>query len=81
MKVVGQLALEKPERITTTKCRKYAATITQLLDLSKNEQEWLANHLGHSLDIEKQFYRIHESLFPDCLYLPVAFCRICVASP
>ena len=58
---VSAIALAKPERITSTKCRKYAATITQLFDLTGQEQEWLANHLGHSVNIQKEFYRVHES--------------------
>lgn len=29
--------------------------------MSPNEQEWLANHMGHSLNMEKEYYRLHES--------------------
>lgn len=59
--ITSQVKLQKPELITSTRCRKYGATITQLFDLTPNEQEWLANHYGHHMDIEKDFYRIHES--------------------
>ena len=34
---------------------------SQLLHLEKGELEWLSNHLGHTLDIHRENYRIHES--------------------
>ena len=34
------------------------ATSSQALDLSEREMEWLAEHLGHSVDIHKTFYRV-----------------------
>jgi hypothetical protein len=29
--------------------------------LKEGELEWLSNHLGHSLDVHKTNYRLHES--------------------
>jgi hypothetical protein len=50
--------VRKPELVTTRSLRKYVATVSQILDLSKNELEWLRNHLGHSKDVHKIFYRL-----------------------
>jgi len=51
----------QPQLITSTKLRKYISTVAQILNLEKGEVEWLANHLGHDLDVHKSFYRLHES--------------------
>ena len=53
--------LKRPELITSTKLRKYVSTVAQIIDLEKGELEWLANHLGHDLEVHKSFYRLHES--------------------
>ena len=53
--------LKNPQLVTSTKCRKYNATITQLLDLAPTDVEMLANHMGHSTNIHKEFYRLQES--------------------
>ncbi|XP_055959525.1 uncharacterized protein LOC126808789 [Patella vulgata] len=37
--------------------RKYTATIAQIFDLSNNQQQWLLNHLGHSMDVHRVHYR------------------------
>ena len=31
------------------------------MDLSKNELEWLAGHMGHNLDVHFQYYRLQDS--------------------
>ena len=41
-----------------TALRKYVETTSQVLDLSEREMEWLAEHLAHSVDIHKTFYRV-----------------------
>ena len=59
---VARLAgVEKPETITTTNARKYVATMMQLFDLTNIELDWVSNHLGHSLNIHKFFYRQHTT--------------------
>lgn len=60
-KVVKLAGVQYPERITTTKLRKYVATMMQLLDLTHTELDWLSRHLGHTLNIHKSFYRQHTS--------------------
>ena len=53
--------LKEPGRITSTKVRKQLATVLQLLDLSKAELSSLADHLGHSMDVHRIWYRQEES--------------------
>ena len=60
-RVCDMVELKQPEVITSTNLRKYVATIAQLVDMDENEKEWLANHLGHDLNIHKDFYRLQES--------------------
>ena len=53
--------LSKPTIVTSTKLRKYIATISQVLSLKKTEVDWLPRHLGHDIQIHRDFYRLHES--------------------
>ena len=53
--------LENPERIRSTKLRKYISTVTQISALNDTEMEWLWNHMGHSIQIHKQYYRLQDS--------------------
>lgn len=55
------LQLEKPEAVTSTRLRKYVATVSQILDLQENELDWLARHLGHDIQVHREYYRLHES--------------------
>ncbi len=61
---IRQLTLEakvnKPHLLHTTKLRKYTATVSQILDLKETQLEWLANHLGHSVQIHRDYYRLSE---------------------
>ncbi|KAJ8043557.1 hypothetical protein HOLleu_10700 [Holothuria leucospilota] len=59
--VVKEVPLKEPEKIKSTNMRKYVATISQLLSMDNNELDWLARHLGHDINIHRQFYRLHES--------------------
>ena len=49
-------------RITSTGMRKYLATCAQVMNLSDQEIGWLANHLGHSVDVHRKHYRTHSSV-------------------
>lgn len=53
--------LSNPENITSTRLRKYIATISQVLSLKETEVDWLARHLGHDIRVHRDFYRLHES--------------------
>ena len=59
--VVDDKNVESPMSISSTRLRKYIATVCQLFDLKEGEMEWLANHMGHELNIHRDFYRLHES--------------------
>jgi len=56
-----ELNLEKPEAVTSTRLRKYVATVSQILDLQENELDWLARHLGHDIRVHREYYRLHDS--------------------
>lgn len=64
--VIAELDLECPEAIKTTKMRKYAATVSQILSLGTREVEWLADHLGHDVSVHTQYYRLQESTIELC---------------
>lgn len=62
-KIVSEIEeLEKPNLITSTKLRKYIATVCQVFSLSENEYDWLARHLGHDIRVHREFYRLHEDV-------------------
>lgn len=50
-----------PNLITSTKLRKHIATMSQLLNLSVNDREQLANFMGHDLSIHNQYYRLPDN--------------------
>lgn len=60
-KICDEIYLENPSLITGTKLRKYIATVCQLFNMSENEYDWLARHLGHDIRVHREFYRMHES--------------------
>lgn len=33
----------------------------QLFNMTENECEWLARHLGHDITLHRECYRLHES--------------------
>ena len=53
--------LEKPNLITSTKIRKHMATVLQLLDMNNAVLEWVTEHLGHTPDVNKTWYRQEAS--------------------
>ncbi|PAA93368.1 hypothetical protein BOX15_Mlig000236g2 [Macrostomum lignano] len=53
--------LQFPARLSSTNLRKYIATVSQILEMRENELGWLSNHLGHSLNVHHNFYRLHEN--------------------
>ncbi|CAH1115846.1 unnamed protein product [Psylliodes chrysocephalus] len=56
-----EACLESPELITSTKLRKCVATVCQVFDLTENEYDWLARHLGHDVRVHREFYRLQEN--------------------
>ena len=53
--------VKSPQLITSTKLRKYVATVCQIVDMTNSELDWLANHLGHDISVHREFYRLQES--------------------
>jgi hypothetical protein len=41
--------------------RKYMAMVSQIFELSATEVDWLARHLGHDINVHRQYYRLHDS--------------------
>lgn len=52
--------LRCPEAMRSTKLRKYTATVSQIVDLKDNELEWLSRHLGHDINVHREYYRLQE---------------------
>ena len=60
-KATAGLELKQPNQISSTALRKYVATVSQIVDMNQSEMGWLAKHLGHDIQIHKDFYRLQES--------------------
>lgn len=60
-KICDEVDLENPSIITGTKLRKYIATVCQIFNMTENEYDWLARHLGHDIKVHRNFYRMQES--------------------
>ncbi len=58
--VVNHLDMENPAAIKSTKIRKYVATVSQIIDHTESELEWLARHMGHDLSVHREYYRLHD---------------------
>ena len=59
--VASRASLLKPELVTYTRLRKELATTLQLLDMNAAELTWVSNHLGHSVNVHKQWCQQEES--------------------
>jgi hypothetical protein len=35
---------------------------SQIVSLTNGEQEWLSNHLGHEINIDKDYYRANDAV-------------------
>lgn len=51
--VVKEVLLKVTKKIKSTSIGKYAATISQLLNMDNNELDWLARHLGYDINIHR----------------------------
>ncbi|KAJ8017645.1 Histone-lysine N-methyltransferase EZH2 [Holothuria leucospilota] len=54
--------LEKPTLVRSTKLRKYVATLSQVLDMKDHHNQWLSDHLGHSLQVHKDHYHLPSGI-------------------
>ena len=57
-KFSNQAGLERSDLMTSTNLRKYTCTVSQIMQLEENELEWLCTHMGHSIDVHRNFYRL-----------------------
>ena len=53
--ILTKCNLQRPEGIKSIKLRKYVATVSQIINLKKNELEWLARHRGHDVSVHRQY--------------------------
>lgn len=44
-----KIPLQKPNTITATQLRKHIATASQCIDMTENQQDSLATHMGHDI--------------------------------
>lgn len=49
--------------LTSTKLRKHLATMSQVINLSQQDLEQLANFMGHTTDIHKTYYRLPSDIY------------------
>ena len=56
-----KVKLENGNVITSTSMRKYVATVSQLVDMNQSEMEWLAQHMGHDVQVHKDYYRLPQT--------------------
>ena len=52
---------KRSEHIKSMKLQKYVATVAQISSLNETEMEWLSSHLGHSLEVYKNAYKLNDS--------------------
>ncbi|KAG5895039.1 hypothetical protein JTB14_014777 [Gonioctena quinquepunctata] len=50
-----------PKAVTSTKLRKYTATVCQVFNLQERVIDWLTRHMGHDVRVHRDFHRQHES--------------------
>jgi len=52
--------LSAPENVTSTKLRKHVATVSQILNLEKNDLEVIASFMGHAIEVHRSFYHLPQ---------------------
>ena len=62
-------SLQDSEKIRSTQLRKYCVTVSHIADLTDKDLRWLAEHLGHNLDIHREYYTLRESTWSCQKYL------------
>lgn len=66
-KVIQKYSLKcgaaNPAALTCTRLRKHLATLTQLFNMSENDMEQLALHMGHTLSVHRSSYRLPDDIY------------------
>ncbi|XP_061170557.1 uncharacterized protein LOC133179888 [Saccostrea echinata] len=60
-RLAKEAGCEQPYLISSSRLRKYLATVCQILDLEDHELEWVSRHLAHNINTHKQHYRQHDA--------------------
>jgi hypothetical protein len=60
-KVVESANCEKPDLIKSTLMRKFMSTTCQVMSLKDNEMRWVMDQLGHSFNVDEEYYRMASS--------------------
>ncbi|PIK32850.1 hypothetical protein BSL78_30338 [Apostichopus japonicus] len=55
--MTNEAPLTKPERIRGTNMRRFMATMSQGLNISPQQQRWVVDHMGHTLDVHNIHYK------------------------
>ena len=55
----SQITTAKPGHIYQLK--KICCFVSQLVDMNESEMGWFTNHLGHDIDVHKEFYRLPQT--------------------
>ena len=58
-KYAEEFKLQDKKVFRSTKLRKYLATAAQFLDLPQNQRVWVADFLGHDLNVHDKYCRMH----------------------
>lgn len=62
-KHVRLAGVRNPTALTSTKLRKHLATMSQVISLSRQDLEQLADYMGHTADIHKTYYRLPSDVY------------------
>ncbi|XP_072566873.1 uncharacterized protein [Paramormyrops kingsleyae] len=57
----GLCGAKNPQFLRSTQLRKHVATLSQILNLKKNELDQLADFLGHDIRVHRDYYRLPEA--------------------
>lgn len=60
---VRRAGAKNPAALTSTKLRKHLATMSQVINLTEQDLEQLANFMGHTSEIHKSCYRLPNDLY------------------
>eukprot|EP00057_Strongylocentrotus_purpuratus_P013398 XP_011667872.1 PREDICTED: uncharacterized protein LOC100891939 [Strongylocentrotus purpuratus] len=50
----------RPEFLRSTRLRKHIGTVSQLMNLERNEEDILAKFLGHDIHVHREYYRLPD---------------------
>ena len=60
-KFTEEIPLTNPSLLRSTQLRKQIATMTQVLNLTNNELDIVAQYMGHDVNIHREYYRLPTS--------------------